>query len=319
VRINLVDQDRDRRRRRQRRKSRTFETVIAVPRTRDRQQPQRRSTSPRQRRARSSSRTDPAGAASPRAARRRIPWRAVVARFPVLLILAGLIALVVYVSAAEAFFVYEAEIVGARYTDPGAIYEAAGVYEQHIFWIDPGAVAEQVRGIQGIKAVTVSCSLPARVTIEVEEREPTVMWRALSQEWDWWLDQEGVVLPYHGSVDSPNTVFVVDSSARHLQEGDHIEPDGIVQSVLQLASALPDTRIFFYQSERGLSFAHSGDEGDWPVFVGDSEDLPRKIQAVQMVTDYLVEHNIQARYIDVRWADYPIYGKPLGESETEGE
>jgi len=63
----------------------------------------------------------------------------------------------------------------------------------------------------------VSCSLPAHVSIAVEEREPAVMWRLLVQVRDWWLDEEGVVLPYHGDVS--NTVFVVDSSTPQLQKG----------------------------------------------------------------------------------------------------
>jgi hypothetical protein len=175
-------------------------------------------------------------------------------------------------------------------------------------------VAERVIELDGIKAVSVRCELPAAVSIEVTEREPVVMWRATSQQQDLWLDEEGVVLPYHGDVNSPDMVFVVDYGERNLQQGDRIEPEGIVHSVLQLAETVPGVRVFSYMPGQGLSFTQSVAGGEWPVYVGTSTDLARKIQVLQALTDYLQANNIRPRYIDVRWADHPVYGRPSGAS-----
>jgi hypothetical protein len=68
--------------------------------------------------------------------------------------------------------------------------------------------------------------------------------------------------------------------------------------------------VFYYETNRGLYFSQEVGQGAWPVYVGTSEDLPRKIQIVQALTDYLVGHNIEPRYVDVRWPDHPVYGKP---------
>ncbi len=331
MRINLAGEEKSQRGRRKSkrqrsRRSRAFETSIRLPQAHEElgrsgsarpAWPWRtigRSQAPtRRERARRRQQGTGLEATAPSPTLRRIRWRVVLARMPVVLVLTGLIAGIAYASTDAKFFVYDAQIVGARHLEAEAIYDAAGVDEQNIFWIQPQEVARRIGEMEGIRAVGVRCSLPAQVTIDVEEREPIVMWRALTQEKDWWLDEEGVVLPYHGDVRSPETIFVVDSSERHLQVGDLLEPEDMVGSVRQLAAALPEIKVFFFQADRGLSFSHQVNGGEWPVYVGSSEDLPRKIQVVQVLTDYLVTHNIRPRYVDVRWADHPVYGKAQSE------
>ncbi len=321
--INLVERDakkhtKRKRRRilRRRKRSRTFETAIAQPQIRKRRRTKPRPTRPRAERKAKAER---------RRVRWTISWRVLLVRLPTALVLLGLIALLAYVSTDAKFFVYEAQIVGAHHLKAKAIYETAGVHEQSIFWIEPQQVAERIARLHGVKTVRVQTALPARVFIEVEERDPAVMWRALSQEKDFWLDAEGVVLPYHGDID--DTIFVVDSSQRTLSVGDRIEPRDIVASVQQLAAGLPGINLFFYDAERGLSFrqdfgelsrAEAGDR-QWPVYVGTSEDLPRKIQATQTLTDYFSVKGIKPTYVDVRWADHPVYHVPPGEATGGGD
>jgi cell division septal protein FtsQ len=330
VRIDLADEKRDRRgrgkgRRRRGRHSRTFETAISLPQTSSRsaarggrtQQASRKSRRPvehsQTRRSRTRQATHTESAAPPRGLR-AIRWRSVALRLPALAVVAALIGLCIHASTDARFFVYEAQIVGTHHLSAGSIYEVAGVHEQNIFWIDPQTVAERVIQLEGIEAVYVRCELPAVVSIEVVEREPVVMWRATSQQQDLWLDEEGVVLPYHGDVNSPDIVFVVDYGERSLQVGDRIEPEGIVQSVLQLAATVPGVRVFAYRPGQGLSFTQGVDGGEWPVYVGTSADLARKIQVLQALTGYLQSNTIVPRYVDVRWADHPVYGRPSGES-----
>lgn len=314
MRISLIDQEKKKRRRKRKRRrgSRTYRTAVTFPRTRGERRPKERSIPASQR----GSRMERPAATEPSVARLRIPWHLIWKRMPVLLVLAGLLAVIIYTSTAEEFFVYDAQITGARHLEPEDIYQAAGIHEQNIFWIRPEQVAERIRQVNGITAVNVHCGLPARVAIEVEEREPVLLWRARSQGRDWWLDSEGVVLLYHGDPYAPDALFVLDTSDRHLDVGDRIEPEGIVQSVLQLAAALPETRVYLYDSSQGLSFMYQMGQRELKVIVGDSQDLQRKIEAVQVLTGYLLDEEIPARYVDVRRSDYPLYGKPIGESTT---
>jgi hypothetical protein len=217
------------------------------------------------------------------------------------------------------FFVYEAQIVGNHYITFNQIYERAEVHEQNIFWIEPRKVAQRIAQIPGIKTVRVRCALPARVTITVQEREPVVMWRTLSHGGDWWLDEEGIVLPYHGDTHSSDMIFVVDSSGRKLEEGEQIQPPEIVAWVRKLASELPGVQVFYYQADRGLNFTQEVNGHKWLVYVGDGQDLPQKIQAVQTLTDYLVANAIYPRFLDVRWPNLPVFGQAQAATVDEGE
>lgn len=330
MRIRLADEDKSRRtraatRRRGSGRRRTFEAAVSMPQAQARR-PGKRAKAPGEAAASSGERAQRRPSVRKRTKAEALPARAparVTAsslglRLVVLLLLGLLIAGVVYGSTDPRFFVYQAGVIGAQHLNAEGIYQAAAVHEQNIFWIDPAAVAERIARLDGVKTVRVRCALPAVVTIEVEERQPVVLWRALTQERDWWLDEEGVVLPYHGDAQAAETLFVIDASPRELDYGQSIQPEGIVASVIQLATALPGNRIFYYDAERGLSFKQKGNGGEWPVYVGSSQDLDHKIQVMLTLTAYLEANNITPRYVDVRWAAHPVYGRPAGETAAEG-
>jgi hypothetical protein len=313
LRIDLVAGERARRRNSRQRRSGAFESVLTFPLGRIRRPGPTREVSEQSRdreelarRRREKARTE--RAAAPR--RRPLLTVAILKRTPMLLLLLGLLAGMGYVSADAKFFVYEARIVGAKHVDAGRIYEAAAVHEQNIFWVHPRQVARRVIALDGIKAVRIQCDLPAQVRIEVEEREPVLVWRSLSQEADWWLDREGVILPYGGDPHAAETLYVIDSDRLASAPGHPLQTAAVVPSVFQLARALPEVRVFYYQADRGLSFLQQAGNSRWPVYVGGVDNLARKIQVMQALNDYLAGKGIQPSYVDVRWSDRPVYGQP---------
>jgi len=306
MRLDLRGAEERRRRGKGRARSKTFETALARPRIRPRGRKEkrrvRRKRPPRPR----PSQTDVAAAVETP----RFRWQALFRRLPVAMLLLGLIGLLAYGSTDASFFIYEASVVGAEHLDAAMLYQVAGIHEMNIFWIRPEEVEARLEAVDGIKAAHVRCDLfPARVAIQVEERQPLVLWRAQAQGRDWWLDEEGVVLPYHGDPADPNVLFVVDSSDRVLAVGQTLQPPGLAASVRRLAEALPGIRVFFYEAERGLGFYQVQDGKQWAVYVGGSENLERKIQALRALSDYLSAHNIQPRYVDVRWPEHLVYGQ----------
>jgi cell division septal protein FtsQ len=251
--------------------------------------------------------------------RRQIRWRVVFLRLAAVLILFAAVGALVYVSAAGDFFVYEhnTEIQGNHYIDRATIFQTAGVNEGNIFWIEPDGVEERLRQLDGVKTVSVQCALPARVAIRIEERKPVLRWHSQVQNRDWWLDEEGLVLPYAAVV--TGTVSVVDFSGQQLKAGDRVAPVGIVQSVQHLAKSLPAVQEIHYQADRGLSYTQKAVGGEWPVYIGDNDDLPQKIQVLQALMQYLTKNHIQPRYVDVRWAKYPVYGKSTDLTTSGGD
>jgi len=233
----------------------------------------------------------------------------VVSRWYWILLLVALLGLLVYISADERFYVYSARVAGARHIEPAAIYEAAGMHEQNIFWIRPKQVEQSIQQLPGVRAAHVRAALPARVTITVDEREPVILWRATAQGRDWWVDQQGVVLPYHGDPNAESTVWVVDYTERKLEVGEQIKPLELVGSVRALAAGLPGIRAFSYHADRGLSFLDSIGGKNCPVYVGTSDNLAEKIRAVRVLTDYLETRGIRPGFLDVRWPERPAFGR----------
>lgn len=301
-------------RRFRRRRSHTFNSSMVQSLPRARRRSPKRSDPSRLSRAQVQLHADQAVAADPLANSKRLLRGVLLRRWWSWLILGALLGAIVFASADARFFVYEAQIVGAGYLSTEAIYQASGVHEQNIFWVQPHEVEERIGQLSGISAVHVHCGLPAQVVIEVDERKPLVLWRSTTLIRDWWVDDEGIVLPYHGDPKSEKTIFVVDSSGQPIQPGDRLQPEGIVQSLMQLAAALPGTRVFYYESDHGLSFTQQLGAGEWPVYVGSSDDLPHKIQVVDVLSKYFGVNRIRPSYVDVRWADRPLYGLPGGKN-----
>jgi cell division septal protein FtsQ len=312
VRIDLVAGERARRRHNRQGRSGVFESVLAFPRARLNPPTPRVDNAERARGREELARRRREKARAQRAAAPRHKLRlagAILRRIPMLLILLGLMAVVAYISVDAKFFVYQASVTGAKYVDAGRIYEAAGVHEQNILWIHPREVAQRIIELDGIRTVRVQCDLPAKIRIEVEERKPALVWRSLSQKKDWWLDREGIVLPYGGDPHAPETLYVIDSDARNMETGQRLQPDAIVPSVLQLSRALPDVKVFYYQADRGLSFIQQEGSRNWPVYVGGIENLARKIEVMRALNSHLSAKGIQPRYVDVRWSNRPVYGQ----------
>jgi cell division septal protein FtsQ len=307
---------------------RTFETATTQPWVRParkkragRRAPSRseREASVRSSRAETQAKAEAATASNAPRISARIVGRRASARLWSGLILVCLIGVIVYVSAHEKFFVSRPEVAGARYVDRSSIVGVAAVDQQNIFWIEPEKVEERVAQVQGVKAVRVRCRLPASVVIEVTEREPIALWHVEGIGRESWVDEEGMVLPYAGDPQAPGTIFVIDSSARQLQVGAKIEPTDLVESAQRLAGVLPETNVFYYHPVRGLSFLQNSGGDEWPVYVGTSEDLPRKIRVVEVLTGYLAANNIRPTYVDVRTASRPLYGQPPGKAKKKGE
>ena len=98
--------------------------------------------------------------------------------------------------ATEAFYVYEARVVGNQLVPAEEIYQNSGLEEMSIFWINPAQVEATIVSLPNIKEARVHCGLPDRVTIEVVERQPQIIWQ--QGEKRYWVDEEGTVLPARG-------------------------------------------------------------------------------------------------------------------------
>ena len=201
--------------------------------------------------------------------------------------------------ATEAFYVYEARVVGNQLVPAEEIYQNSGLEGMSIFWINPARVEVTIASLPNIKEARVHCGLPNRVTIEVVERQPQVIWQ--QGENRYWIDEEGTVLPARGEL--AEATVIVDLDERPVQPGDRVDPQ-VIAGVQKLRSLLPELTAVQYASNMGISFQS---EQGWPIYLGQGEDIEQKVAIMKALLQEIAAKGIQPQFIDLRFRESPYY------------
>ena len=201
--------------------------------------------------------------------------------------------------ATEAFYVYEARVIDNQLVPAEEIYQNSGLEGMSIFWINPTQVEATVVSLPNIKEAGVRCGLPDRVTIEVVERQPQVIWQ--QGEKRYWIDEEGAVLPARG--DLPEATVIVDLDERPVQPGDRVDPQ-VIAGAQKLRSLLPELTTVQYASHTGISFRS---EQDWPIYLGQGEDIEQKVAIMKAMLQEIAAKGVQPQFIDLRFKGSPYY------------
>lgn len=197
------------------------------------------------------------------------------------------------------FFVYGAEIQGNVAVANREIYAASAVDNQSVFWINPVEVVDRILALPNIKSASVSVSLPARITIEVIERRPEILWQ--TEETIWWVDEEGTIVPPKGNIDG--MLRIIDDDRQPLQAGYRIDQT-IVKGAQMLRILAPDVSVIRHSRQQGLTVATP--EG-WPVYLGDGSQVKAKLVVLTALLTDLNERNVTPAFIDVRNPLRPFY------------
>jgi cell division protein FtsQ len=201
--------------------------------------------------------------------------------------------------ATEAFYIYEARVVGNQLVPAEEIYQNSGLDETSIFWISPGQVEATIVSLPNIKEAEVHCGLPNRVTIEVVERQPQIIWQ--QGEKRYWVDEEGTVLPARGEL--TEATVIVDLDERPLQPGDHVNPQ-VIAGAQKLRSLLPELTTVQYVSHTGISFQS---EQGWPIYLGQGENIEQKVAIMKALLQEIAAKGVYPQFIDLRFKGSPYY------------
>jgi len=215
------------------------------------------------------------------------------------LLLLGLGWLIYQLFAAEAFYVYEARVVGNQLVPAEAIYQNSGLEGTSIFWVNPAQVEAILARLPNIKGARVHCGLPGRVTIAVVERQPQVIWQ--QGERRYWVDEEGTVLPALGEL--AEATVIVDLEERPVQPGDRVDPQ-VIAGAQKLRALLPELTTLQYAPHTGLSFQS---EQGWPIYMGQGEDMEQKVAIMRALLQEIAAKGIQPQFIDLRFKGSPYY------------
>ena len=212
------------------------------------------------------------------------------------LCLLGLLVWVVYlVFTLPDFFIYTAEIRGNQVLTPEEIYAASEIDTLSVFWVNPADVEVRVEALPNIRSAQVSVTLPAQVLIEVQERQPEMVWQ--TGDMVWWVDSEGTLVPPRPeSTGKKKRLHIIDGDARPLELDDRIDAV-LVQAAQMVKAQKPDLESLHYTQQFGLSYQTP--EG-WPVYLGHSLNMKAKLLVADSLREDLLTRQVAPQYIDVR-------------------
>ncbi len=208
-------------------------------------------------------------------------------------LLIGLLALAAFLFSDTRFYVETAAIRGLRYTTAEEIYRQAGIDQYSIFWIDDRATARRIEALPYVKQATVHTALPNQVRIEIEEREPLVVWKVNGQEY--WVDSEGITMPVASQVQSLPVLWDLDGST--------VAADGrldrqLIASLRQVKQQTPEVADFGYDRRNGLQFRFPG--GTF-VYLGHPEGMAQRVASLLVLHQSLASQGQMPA--EINWRD----------------
>jgi hypothetical protein len=216
-------------------------------------------------------------------------------------IVASLLMVMVVFFMTDLFYVTSIRLEGAEYLNESEVFRYAEIAEQHIFWVNPDTVRQNV--IQATPLVAnarVQIGWPPNmVTITVQERRPTLLWtqagiRTL-------IDVQGNILRSpRDEEDFPELVQIIaDNSFTQPRLPNEPIPIDVVSGALQLQrtfSGLPSLR---YNANNGLGFREPNTT--WDVWLGTGTNMPNKLRVYEALRDNLLIRGVP--FVEINVAD----------------
>ena len=182
-----------------------------------------------------------------------------------------------------------------------------GLSGQSIFSANPAQIQQDLnQAFPDLKNVSVKVSLPSRVVVEAEERQPVILWNqnGLSQ----WIDMDGNAFSPRGDagklivVDAQDSPPVIDKTS--LTDLRFLSPD-MVGVIIRMAMKVPKDSALLYSSEHGLGWIDSFDS---QVYFGpDMKDMDQKLMVYQALAAKLQKEGLQPILISVEYVHAPYY------------
>ncbi len=192
---------------------------------------------------------------------------------------------------------------------------------QLIFMVEPRAIEKKLLStFPQLNKVHVQVDVPAKVRINVSERQPVLVWK--QGEETLWVDSMGVAFTPHGepapvviveAEDSPFTspqseeLFVEVNGHRDEANGQtkRFLPPQLVSAILAISHRLPNHTTLKYSNVYGLGWR---DERGFDVYFGiDTTDAEMKMQVYQAIVEYLDKEQIQPVMVSVEHLHAPYF------------
>ena len=196
------------------------------------------------------------------------------------------------------FYIYRADVENARYTSAAQVFTTAKIDRWSIFFLNPTVIAERVAQLPHVRSADVSLSLPARVRIILQEREPVLLYQVQAERF--WVDAEGAVAP--AADDRQNLLKLVDDDTGAKTDSTHLDTT-LLLAIQNVSRNLPQVTTYRYQAPYGLFFISP--EG-WRVYLGSAERMEMKLAIWNSIRKRLLDEQLAVQEIDLRY-EHPYW------------
>jgi cell division protein FtsQ len=225
-------------------------------------------------------------------------------------------------SSLSTFQVNAITLRGAQRLSAEAVLNQIDIVGTSIIQLDPERIKTSIEErFPGLKSVNVSVSLPASVTVHVQERQPTILWQ--QDNTAFWIDSEGVMFPVIGEAEvaqdviasgvppSPPEVFVPELDdltgeiSHRFEENLPRTTPAFVQAVLSLSGYIPEGTTLAYDPQFGLGWQ---DPNGWLVYFGqDTNHMETKLAQYQVILEKLQKQSVSPSLISLEFLHAPYY------------
>jgi cell division protein FtsQ len=214
------------------------------------------------------------------------------------LILLATIALLAFFNT-DLFYVFDFQITGLKYLTSAEVERASGIAGYNIFFIESQTVERALSHLPEVKSTHVTTSLPNRVVIEIEERQPQVAWLRGNEAY--WVGADDIAFRARTSL--PQQVTLRDLDQSPVKLGQKVSPDGMA-AARALREAWSDApRALEWSDARGLAF---NDEHGWKIYLGNASEMAGKVAKYRALASQLAAQNVKVKFIDFSKGD-PYY------------
>jgi hypothetical protein len=220
------------------------------------------------------------------------------------MILSGLAcAGLVFALSAPMFQVGSPQIRGLQSLTPDSVLAASGLPGSNLFLLAPAAVESRIESkIPAIRSASVSVDLDGNVTVNVQEREPILLW--VQENSSYWVDAEGVFFPALAARDDLIRLEVREAGLEiAFDDAADISPD-VVVNALELTVALPSGTQLIFDASHGLGMM---DPGGWMVYFGTSGKIDQKLDVYRRLMDSLGARGIRPGMVSLENLGQPFY------------
>ncbi|HMN11104.1 MAG TPA: FtsQ-type POTRA domain-containing protein [Bellilinea sp.] len=242
-----------------------------------------------------------------------------------LLALASIFAIYLIVES-YSFRVHNVQIIGNQRLATSDLAAVVGITDQPIVYLDSQAASERLmRTFSELRDVTVTASFPAKVTVNMTELQPSILWNM--QDASYWIAADGTILPTRGqpgpmfalyAENLPPLVPVAPDPATPEKDpnatdqlnpkdlwGRKVDPKLLVQ-MAELITKLPQDAQVSYSDLHGFSWK---DPQGWSVAIGrDMQDIDLKLSVYQSIMARLTADGTRpTEIVSVENIDAPFY------------